>query len=118
MSAQALRKGNKMDKSEVKNEIEGRVEALSAFEQDILKVIIEEYTSDINEALQIVEYGDYTTWSGNSMADVAKTMAEECGYLDSVPDKMRYYIDYEKWGRDLDLEGTFLEGNGFFVEIF
>ena len=107
-----------MDKSEVKNEIEARVEALSAFEQDVLKVIMEEYTSDINEALQIVEYGDYTTWSGNSMADVAKTMAEECGYLDSVPDKMRYYIDYEKWGRDLDLEGTFLEGNGFFVEIF
>ena len=52
------------------------------------------------------------------MADVAKTMAEECGYLDSVPDKMRYYIDYEKWGRDLDLGGTFLEGNGFFVEVF
>ena len=107
-----------MDKSEVKNEIEGRVEALSDFEQDVLKVIMEEYTSDTNEALQIVEYGDYTTWSGNSMADVAKTMAEECGYLDSVPDKMQYYIDYEKWGHDLDLEGTFLEGNGFFVEIF
>ena len=107
-----------MDKSEVKNEIEERVEALSDFEQDVLKVIMEEYTSDINEALQIVEYGDYTTWSGNSMADVAKTMAEECGYLDSVPDKMQYYIDYEKWGRDLDLEGTFLDGNGFFVEVF
>ena len=100
------------------NKIEERVEALSAFEQDVLKVIMEEYTSDINEALQIVEYGDYTTWNGNSMADVAKTMAEECGYLDSVPDKMRYYIDYEKWGRDLDLGGTFLEGNGVFVEVF
>ena len=106
-----------MDKSEVKNGIDERVDALSAFEQDVLKVIIEEYTSDINEALQIVEYGDYTTWSGNSMTDVAKTMAEECGYLDSVSTKMRYYIDYEKWGRDLDMEGTFLEGNGFFVEV-
>ena len=107
-----------MYKSEVKNEIEERVEALSDFEQDVLKVILEEHTSDINEALQIVEYGDYTTWSGNSMTDVAETMAEECGYLDSVPDKMRYYIDYAKWGRDLGLEGTFLEGNGFFVEVF
>ena len=105
-------------KTEVKTEIAERVEALSGFEQKVLKVIIEEYISDINEALQIVEDGDYTTWSGNSMTDVAKPIAEECGYLDSVPDKMQYYIDYEKWGRDLDLGGTFLEGNGFFVEIF
>ena len=105
-------------KNEAKNEIVERVEALSGFEQDVLKIIIKEYTSDLNEALQIVEYGDYTTWSGNSMADVAKTMAEECGYLDSVPDKMQYYIDYEKWGRGLSMKGTFLEGNGYFVEIF
>ena len=107
-----------MDKSEVENEIAERVKALSAFEQDVLKVILEEHTSDVDEALQIVEYGDYTIWSGNSMSDVAETMAEECGYLDSVPDNLRYYIDYEKWGRDLDIEGTFLEGNGFFVEVF
>ena len=107
-----------MDKSEVKNEIKERVEALSVFEQDVLKVIMEEYISDIKEALQIVEYGDYTIWSGNSMADVAKTIAEECGYLDSVPDKMQSYINYEKWGQDLDLKFTFLKGNGFFVEIF
>ena len=107
-----------MDKSGVKNEIEGRVEALSAFEQDVLKVIMEEYTSDINEALQIVEYGDYTTWNGNTMADVAECIADECGYLDSVPDKMRYYIDYEKMGRDLDINGIFLEGDGFFIEVF
>ena len=26
--------------------------------------------------------------------------------------------NYEKYGRDLDLGGTFLEGNGYFVEIF
>ena len=100
------------------NIIAERVEALEAYEQDVLKVILEEHTSDVDEALRIVEDNDYTTWSGNSMADVAKTMAEECGYLDSVPDKMQYYIDYEKWGRDLDLEGTFLEGSGFFVEVF
>ena len=108
-----------MDKSGVKNEIEGRVEALSAFEQDVLKVIMEEYTSDINEALQIVEYGNYTIWNDcDTMADVAEAMADEYGYLDDVPENLRYYIDYEKWGRDLELEGTFLEGDGFFIEVF
>ena len=100
------------------NDIAERVEALAAYELEILKIILENHTSDVNEALDIVEYGDYTTWSGNTMADVAECIADECGYLDSVPDKMRYYIDYEKWGRDLDINGTFLEGDGFFVEIF
>ena len=99
------------------NDIAERVEALEAYELETLEVILKEHTSDTNEALQIVENGDYTTWSGKSMTDVAETMAEECGYLDDVPENLRYYIDYEKWGRDLAIEGTFLEGNGFFVEI-
>ena len=100
------------------NSIAERVEALEAYEQDVLKVILEEHTSDINEALQIVEYGDYTTWSGNSMADVAQTMVEECEYFGNIPERLQCYIDYEKMGRDLELEGTFLEGDGYFVEVF
>ena len=100
------------------NDIAERVEALEAYEQDVLKVILEEHTSDINEALQIVEYGDYTTWSGNSMADVAQTMVEECEYFGNIPERLQCYIDYEKLGRDLELECTFLEGNGYFVEVF
>lgn len=99
------------------NEIAERVETLSAFEQEILKIILEEHTSDVEEALCIVEGGDYATWNGNTMADVAECIANECGYVDSVPDNLRYYIDYEKWGRDLSMEGIFLEGNGYFVEI-
>ena len=48
-------------KNEAKNEIVERVEALSGFEQKVLKVILKEYTSDLDEALQIVECGNYTT---------------------------------------------------------
>ena len=100
------------------NDIAERVEALETYEQDILKVILEERTSGIDEALRIVEGGNYVMWSGcESMADVAERMAAEFGDLDDVPERLRYYIDYEAWGRDLKLEGTFLEGNGFFVQI-
>ena len=100
------------------NDIAERVENLMDYEQDILKVILEEHTSDVDEALRIVEGGNYVMWSGcESMADVAERMAAEFGDLDDIPERLQYYIDYEAWGRDLKLEGTFLEGNGFFVQI-
>lgn len=101
------------------NEIAERVEALETYEQDVLKVILEEHTSDVDEALQIVENGDYRIWDGCcSMADVAEALTNEYGYLDSIPEHLQYYIDFEKWGRDLAIEGTFLDGNGLFVEVF
>ena len=99
------------------NDIAERVEALETYEQDVLKVILEEHTSDVDEALRLVEGGNYVIWSGESMADVAATIAEECGYLNSIPERLQCYIDYEKWGRDLAIEGTFLEGDGYFVEV-
>ena len=45
-------------------------------------------------------------------------MADEYGYLNDIPERFQCYIDYEKWGRDLKLEGMFLRGDGFFVEVF
>ena len=100
------------------NDIAERVEVLETYEQDVLKVILEEHTSDADEALRIVENDSYITWWGcDCMADVAEQMVDEYGYLNDVPENLRYYIDYEKYGRDLDLEGTFLEGNGFFIEL-
>lgn len=101
------------------NDIAERVEALETHEQDVLEVIMEEYTSNVEDALQIVEDGNYTTWDGCcSMADVAEAMANEYGYLNDIPNNLQYYIDFERWGRDIDIEGTFLNGNGFFVEVF
>ena len=101
------------------NIIAERVEALEAYEQDVLKVIMDEHTSDVDEALRIVEDGRYHTWCGcDNMADVAQTMVEECEYFGNIPERLQCYIDYEKMGRDLAIEGTFLEGDGFFVEVF
>jgi len=39
----------------------------------------------------------------------------ELGYLGEIPDRLTYYIDYEAFGRDLSIEGNFLETtNGIF----
>ena len=100
------------------NDIAERVEALETYEQDVLRVILEEHTNNTEEALRIVEGGNYTIWNDcESMADVAAAIAEECGYLNSIPERLQCYIDYEKWGRDLDIDGIFLEGDGYFVEV-
>lgn len=100
------------------NDIAERVELLATYELETLEVILKEHTSDANEALQIVENSDYTIWNDcESMADVAEAVANECCYLNSVPEHLQCYIDYEAWGRDLAIEGTFLEGDGFYVEI-
>ena len=100
------------------NDIAERVENLMDYEQDVLKVILEEHTNNVDEALRIVEVGNYVMWSGcESMADVAEHMAIEFGDLNDVPERLQHYIDYEAWGRDLAIKGTFLEGDGYFVEV-
>ena len=101
------------------NEIAERVEALSDFEQEILKTILEEHTGNIENALSIVECGDYNLWdSCYNMADVAVAMAEEYGYLNNIPEPLKYYIDYESWGRDIRANGTFLEGENYILELY
>ena len=100
------------------NDIAERVEALEAYELETLEVILNEHTSDVDEALRIVEDNDYRTWdSCDNMAAVARARADEFGYLNDVPENLRGYIDYEKWGRDLAIKSTFLEGDGFFIEL-
>ena len=104
---------------DIVNEIAERVEALSAFEQEILKTILEEHTSDAEYALSIVECGDYSLWDRcYNMADVAAAMAEEYGYLNNIPEPLKYYIDYESWGRDIKAEGIFLEGENYILELY
>ena len=38
------------------------------------------------------------------------------GYM--IPDQLRYYIDYDAIWRDLQIEGNFVEADGFIVEFF
>ena len=100
------------------NDIAERVEELETYEQDVLEVILEEHTSDVEEALCILEDCKYIVWDNcSTMEDVAMAMADEYGYLNDIPDNLQCYIDFERWGRDLDIAGKFLCGDGFFVEL-
>lgn len=100
------------------NEFAERVEALSESEQEYIELLMDGHTSDINEALDIIEGGNYAIWNDcTNMADVAERQAEEYCLLDGVPSWAQCYIDFEKWGRDLDIEGTYLAGDDYYLEI-
>ena len=101
------------------NEFAERVEALSEQEQEYLELLIENHTRDISEALDIIEGGDYVVWNDcYCMADVAYNYVEDTGMLNNIPSNIANYFDYVALGRDMDIEGIFLEGNGYFLEVF
>ena len=53
----------------------------------------------------------------DSMEDVARYFAEEYGSLGDIPPQLSYYIDYQAYGRDLEIEGSFLETKNGMCEM-
>lgn len=52
------------------------------------------------------EYKDFT--------DYAYSYVEDTGMLNDVPETVKSYFDYEKYGRDIRLSGDIVEENGYF----
>lgn len=87
------------------NELAETLESLNSYEMDIVKALLAEF--DLEEALE--KKDDCIVYSDcNDMADVAEQYAEETGLLDSIPENLRYYFDFEAFGRDMGIEGHFI----------
>lgn len=72
-----------------------------------------------DEALQKVQNNEWRMYDGcYSMAEVAEMYADETGLLSSIPDDLRYYFDFEAYGRDMDHNGHFAETDSGYIEIF
>lgn len=102
-------------------ELAEKLEELSDDEIEVFTTIIDGHTSDFEEALRIVKDGDYMVyWDCPNMSAVAEQYCDECGLLNSMPENLRYYFDFEAFGRDMEIEGTFLElvNSIGYVEIF
>jgi antirestriction protein len=52
-------------------------------------------------------YGEYSSWT-----DLAEQLLEETGGLDQIPEHLRYYFDYEKYGQNLRCD--FCEEDGHY----
>ena len=75
------------------------------------------YATD--EALQKVQDNEYRLYDGcYSMAEVAEMYADETGLLESVPNGLRMYFDFEAYGRDMDINRKFIETDSGYIEIY
>lgn len=67
---------------------------------------------------EIMLDSEYCEDGCSTMADVAERYADETGLLNSIPDVLRYYFDFEAYGRDMDHNGHFAETDSGYIEIF
>ena len=100
------------------NELAEELEAFDEYELEAFGAMLD-YGYATDEALQTVKDGEYMVYDGcYSMAEVAERYADETGLLNSVPDDLRYYFDFEAYGRDMDINGHFIETDSGMIEIY
>ena len=100
------------------NELAEELENFDEYELEAFGAMLE-YGLATDEALQKVQDGEYSFYEGcNSMEDVAYQYADETGLLNSIPDDLRCYFDFEAFGRDMDINGHFIETDSGYIEIY
>lgn len=100
------------------NELAEELENFDEYELEAFGAMLE-YGYATDEALKKVQDGDYMYYSGCcSMAEVAEQYADETGLLANIPDDLRYYFDFEAYGRDMEINGSFVETESGYIEIY
>ena len=51
------------------------------------------------------------------MTEVAERYIDEMDILHDVPDNLKYYFDFEAFGRDMNFENHFISYDNGFVEV-
>lgn len=89
------------------NELAEQIEELADFDYEKLAAVLESESSmSIAEILAIIENLDSFDLLPEVSDDrgLGEYYSEMCGTFDAVPDHLKYYIDYECYGRDLRME--------------
>lgn len=109
-------KVNEFDSIDELNEMAEMLDDFDKYDIEIVEALISEGYS-VEDAID--KKDDVIVWSDCSdMEDVAYQYCEECGILDSIPDNLKSYFDYEAFGRDMSFEGHFIFTNsGNCVEV-
>lgn len=102
------------------NEMAEKFDDLDEEQEQVVKVLMSECGYDLDGAIEKAESGGFRIYTDcNDMTDVAYAVVEECDYLRNVPETVARYFDYEAFGRDLGIEGSFhFLDNGDCIEIF
>jgi hypothetical protein len=97
------------------NEIAEQTENLSDYEVKAVKFLLKNYlVKDFEEAME--KYEDVIIHEDASMEDLAYEFVNECYGIDSLPSIIANNIDYEKIGRELEMDGRYYEEDGDIYE--
>lgn len=101
------------------NEIAEEIEEMREDELIAFQAYLEQYANNMEQALEEVRQGNYTIYYDcDNMEDVAYQVVNESGLLDGVPETIKGYFDYEAYGRDIDIEGTFIQVDNNIIELY
>lgn len=91
------------------NDLAERLERLEDEDADKLEAMAE-YCDNLDD-IEIAWNNSYF-YADTTLADYAELHAEECGYLEAVPDYIRGYIDWEDMAEDMKIDDGYSEING------
>ncbi len=92
------------------NKLNEIAEAMETIAEDGVKAINflmeNHFVKDIFEAIESYE-DNVRIYENQSMEDIAYNLIEECYSFENIPDIISNNINYEKIGRDLEIEGSY-----------
>ena len=94
------------DDIDMLNDIAEQIERLDDDEIEIIDAFLQEgynFEYAVDNMDDVIIYPDCS-----DMTDVAYEYVDETGLLDSIPDNLQCYFDYESFGRDMGYEGQFV----------
>ena len=92
------------------NEIAEKIEKLEEQEQAAIKLMLENgLATDINNAIENID--NFICTGESKMEDIAYNYLEETGALQNLPENLQNYFDYEAFGRDMEIEGSYYKDN-------
>ncbi len=97
------------------NEIAEQAENLGNYEMKAVKFLLNNnLVADFSEALE--KYEEVIIHEDSSMEDLAYEFVNECYGIDSLPSIIANNIDYEKIGREMEMDGNYYEVEGDIYE--
>ena len=95
------------------NELAERLDSLETYEITAVKAYMECMSNNLEEALDCIEAGDYSSYPDcDDEESIGQYVVEE-GLMGDIPDNLKFYINYEAIGRDIVIEttGCFMDGD-------
>jgi len=89
-----------LDRENMAEDVKRRLDALTEYEQQAVEAIVEAYDYSLEEALDVVEEGEYDYYPDvYTLEDLARVYVQEGAYGDpKAIGQLMDYIDYDKLG--------------------